>query len=319
MGILASIREAAAEVARRSRHVRIDAAPLDALAAGLAEESAAPAQLDPAHHHRGSEASTLAYILCLDAVNFGSGWFPLLAKRPGCSGYFTIATCLAERFDARGPLGAAELRAVSPADCAALFEQASSPPEVGELMALFARAWNDLGALLGDEYGDRFEALVEDAGGRAERLVEILDRMPLFRDVSEYDGLRVPFYKRAQLAAADLSVAFEGRGPGHFRDLDALTLFADNLVPHVLRREGVLRYEPELARRVDAGELIEAGSPEEVEIRANAVHAVERMVAVLAERSCATTAQRLDDLLWNRGQRPEIKAHPRHRTRTPCY
>ncbi len=41
--------------------------------------------------------------------------------------------------------------------------------------------------------------------------------------------------------AADLAAAFRGQGPGRFRDLDRLTLFADNLVPHVLRREGVLR------------------------------------------------------------------------------
>ena len=29
--------------------------------------------------------------------------------------------------------------------------------------------------------------------------------------------------------------------------------------------------------------------------------------------------RRLDYLLWHRGQRPEIKAHPRHRTRCSYY
>ena len=89
----------------------------------------------------------------------------------------------------------------------------------------------------------------------------------------------MPFYKRAQLTAADLAVAFGGEGWGCYRDLDRLTCFADNLVPHVLRCAQVLVYAPSLARRIDAGELLAAGSPEEVEIRAGAVHAVERWVA----------------------------------------
>ena len=53
----------------------------------------------------------------------------------------------------------------------------------------------------------------------------------------------VPFYKRAQLTAADLSLAFDGKGLGSFEDLDQLTIFADNLVPHVLRVDKVLLYE----------------------------------------------------------------------------
>ena len=90
-------------------------------------------------------------------------------------------------------------------------------------------------------------------------------------------------------------------------------------MPHVLRREGVLAYDPGLAARIDRGELLPAGSPEEVEIRAVALHAVELAVRALRARGVDASAQRLDYLLWNRGQRPEIKAHPRHRTRCPYY
>ena len=49
-------------------------------------------------------------------------------------------------------------------------------------------------------------------------------------------------------------------------------------MPHVLRVDGVLEYDPALLARIDAGELIAAGSPEEVEIRAVSLHAVERLV-----------------------------------------
>ena len=96
-------------------------------------------------------------------------------------------------------------------------------------------------------------------------------------------------------------------------------MFADNLVPHVLRCEGVLVHAPALARRIDAGCLIEAGSREEVEIRAAAVDAVEGCVAALHRRGVTVTAGQLDYALWNRGQRPEFKARPRHRARTTFY
>jgi len=143
--------------------------------------------------------------------------------------------------------------------------------------------------------------------------------MPFFRDVSIYQGTEVPLYKRAQILVTDLAIAFDGRGPGSFRDLDRLTIFADNLVPHVLRVDGVLTYEDELLARIERGELIPAGSPEEIEIRAVTVHAVERIVAELDASGISVTARELDYLLWNRGLGEEYKSRPRHRTRTVFY
>ncbi len=98
-----------------------------------------------------------------------------------------------------------------------------------------------------------------------------------------------------------------------FRDLDALTIFADNLVPHVLRCEGVLVYDALLAAHVDAGELLPFG-PWEREIRGCAVHACAQLAPRLGLREPA-----LDHLLWSRGQDPAIKARPRHRCRTVYY
>jgi hypothetical protein len=304
--VLDRIRQACARVAAGARSVRIDADRLSALAAELAEAPRPPAGLDPAHRALGDPELTLAYVLTLGAVNFGSGWFPKLHKRPGLSGYFSVASALEERFAARGAWSADALRRVGAAECATVFGQDLALPEQAELMALFARALGDLGCWLAERHGGRFAGPLEAAGGSAARLVEDLALMPLYRDVASYDGLEVPFYKRAQLSAADLAAAFGGRGYGRFRDLHRLTLFADNLVPHVLRREGVLVYAPELAKRIDAGELIDAGSPEEVEIRAGAVHAVERCVAEIVRGGGRTTAQQPDSLL-------------RHRTRTSFY
>ena len=319
MKLFTTLRANAAEVARRAAFVQIDADALGRLATDLASDPPAPPVWDPATHHVGDEASRLAYVLTLDAINFGSGWFPKLAKRGGRSGYFTIAMGLKDRFDAEGPWSATELAALAPADLARVTGQTLEDPEVAELMALFATALRDLGALVARRYGGRFAALVEAAGGRAERLVERLAEMPLYRDVSRYDELELPFYKRAQITAADLELAFGGAGLGRFADLDDLTLFADNLVPHVLRCENVLRYRDDLAARIDRGELLEPGSRAEVEIRAVALHAVERIVAEIAARGGAATARLVDMTLWHRGQRPAIKARPRHRARCPYY
>jgi hypothetical protein len=101
--------------------------------------------------------------------------------------------------------------------------------------------------------------------------------------------------------------------------LDRLTIFADNLVPHVLHMDGMLLYEEGLAARIEAEELIPSGSVEEVEIRACAVHAVERLARELRRSGYNVTAMGLDYLLWNRGQQPYYKARPRHRTRTVFY
>ena len=159
--------------------------------------------------------------------------------------------------------------------------------------------------------------MVDAADGSAVRLVDTLAGWRCFRDVSLYDGREVPFLKRAQIAAADLNRA----GVGDFHDLDQLTMFADNLVPHVLRLDGVLWFDPELVARIEREELIEHGSPEEVEIRACAVHAVELLVAAASAESLPTrpTAAQIDEILWNRGQAPEYKAVPRHRSRSTAY
>jgi len=249
-----------------------------------------------------------AFHLTLDAINFGSGWFPTLRKRDGRSGYWTVALGLRDRFLAHGAWSAAELRDVGAAEIATALGQ---DPE-HELMALFARSLNDLGAHVAEEHGGRFLGPVEGAGGSAVALAELLADWDCFADVSSYAGRRVPFYKRAQIAAADLH---HGGAADFSADLDRLTLFADNLVPHVLRLDGILRFDPALVARIDAGELIEHGAPEEVELRACAVHAAELIVQERPD----LTAQQVDHLLWNRGGGARYKAVPRPRARDTAY
>lgn len=314
------IRSRCRKVAGRARHVSIVEEAIATYAASLPREQLRRPQIDPRYHLLDRGNDTLAFFLTLDAINFGSGYFHRLRKRPGTdSGYLTMAAALTERFLEQGPMTAQELTLLTPEDCARLFGQDLADPGLAELMALFARALNDLGDFLQDRCAGDFSALVDMAENSAEKLVRLLATMPLYRDVAVYEELEVPFYKRAQITVADLSIAFAGEGPGHFQDIAALTIFADNLVPHVLRLDGILSYDEALARRIDAGEEIPFGSPQEVELRACAVHAAELVVESLRKSGETVSALHLDQLLWARGHEPRYRQRPRHQTRTPFY
>jgi putative queuosine salvage protein len=289
------VRAACAGIAASARSVRIDPDRLAALDPGPLPEMDAER-----HYLEGEPADVAAYVLTLDAINFGSGWFPTLRKRRGpdgraVSGYFTVSWGLADRFRALGPWTNGELRAMRTEEVADVLGQ----PPGHELMALFAQALRQLGAFLGDRSA---LDVVAAADGSAVRLAEMLaGGMSMFADHG--------FYKRAQITASDLELA----GIASFGDIDRLTIFADNLVPHVLRCDGVLVYDERLAAHIDAGRPLRPG-PQEREIRACAVHAC----ALLAGRT-GMTERDIDNALWTRGGAPEYKAVPRHRCRTIFY
>jgi len=313
------VRSACNAVADRSTHVHINYDHVASYASLLPIEQAQSPELDPQSHYLNHGDDTAAFFLILDTVNFGSGYFPLLRKRPGMSGYFTVAHSLNDFYKDHGPLTAEELTHLTIEDCTGIFAQDPANKAVAELMQLFTTALNDLGHYLLESFDGSYIALIKAAGSSVERLVQLLMKMPFFNDVALYDNLKVPFYKRAQLTAADLSMAFQGQGLGTFNDLDTLTIFADNLVPHVLRVDNVLFYEEALCARIDAGDLVPSGSAEEIEIRACAVHAVELLKEELNIMGYDVTSSEIDNLLWNRGQKPYYKAKPRHRTRTVFY
>jgi hypothetical protein len=296
MALPDDIRAACARVAAAARHVRVVEEAVAAYASTLPAGSPPAPDLAPG----ATDEERAAFSLQLNAVNFGSGWFPTLRKPPGLSGFRTVEAGLR----ARGPWTPAELRTLDATAVAAAFGQDAEH----ELMGLFATALNELGRAVGD---GTFLALARSGRGSAVELAERLAALPTWADTSPYGEMSVPFYKRAQLAAADLHL--QRLAPA--ADLARLTLFADNLVPHVLRIDGVLAFEPELVARIDRGELLVHDAPEEVEIRACAVHAVELLVAAHG----ATTATAVDNALWHRGAAPRYKAHPRHRARTTAY
>jgi hypothetical protein len=289
------IRAGAARVAGAARHVRIVADAIEPYARTLASVS------PPAPDLPGADLETrAAFSLQLNAINFGSGWFPTLRKPDGLSGFRTVEAGLRRH----GPWSAGQLAQIEREEIAAALGQ--DPGHV--LIGHFERHLRELGTRTRAEHGGAFLALARSGGGSAEALATYLAGWETWRDASPYDGADVPFFKRAQIAAADLALA--DIAPAD--DLHRLTLFADNLVPHVLRIDGVLAFDDGLVARIEAGALLDHDSPEEVEIRACALHAVEQLVAAHG----ATTATAVDNLLWHRGAEPRYKARPRHRA--PC-
>jgi hypothetical protein len=297
------VRASCAAVAARARFVRIDDDALDRLARTLADEGVPPRVDDAQFVSLGSADADRAFAFVMNAVNFGSGWFPVVRKRPGMSGAVSMGANLRDHWLATAPWSADDLVALDVTDVARVFRQDVDGP-AGDLVALFTRALHDLGAFV-QAHGGTYDAVVDAAGGSAVRMASLLTEMPLYRDVATHDGDAVEFYKRAQLTPAAI---------GGFDDVDRLTIFADNLVPHVLRVEGVLAYDADLAARIDREALLPHGSAEEVEIRACGVTACERLAELVGVRPYL-----LDFVLWNRGQQPRYKAVPRHRTRCAFY
>jgi len=138
-------------------------------------------------------------------------------------------------------------------------------------------------------------------------------------DVATLDGHTVAFYKRAQLAAAMLYEAFEGKGLGDLRRTEELSMFADYKLPQVLRRLSILRYAPHLAERVDRREPLATGSREEVEIRAATVWAGDLVRQAIVPRFPQVTALHVDYWLWRAGQVQGPDVRPYHRARTIYY
>ncbi|KPK30448.1 MAG: hypothetical protein AMK69_03110 [Nitrospira bacterium SG8_3] len=315
--------ETAKKVAAESLQVQIDGQALVRFSKKLFEKGINLPPWEHLYHFYDGGEKTVSYLLVLDTLNFcfwpateGMKW-EIEYKSGKLSGYYALAVSLKQALESRTPIDQAEFLAELSLD--GLKEILGGRGEL-QLLEQRVQNLNELGRALIEEYDGKASELVESAGESAIALVRILyRRLSSFRDVAKYRGHQVPFYKRAQILAADLYGAFQGRKWGRFTDMDKLTAFADYKLPQVLRHLEILRYAPELANKIDERVLIEAGSPEEVEIRANTIWAVELIRQELEEVGKGLKAFEIDWILWNLGQDKAFKEKPYHRTVTVFY
>jgi hypothetical protein len=306
--------ESAQWVMEQAEHVTIDEEALHRGARELAQQSLSFVW-DGLHFRDGTER-TVQYLFVLDSLNF-CFWPEPRWRYHSADGYVALATALKDAV-VRGDriLDAAFLAQMDRAQLHEILDGENEIALIEERVSVLREA----GAVLQKKYNGQAARLVERAGRSAARLVELLAQdFSSFRDEALYRERRVYFYKRAQIFCADLYGAFGGQSWGEFSDIDVLTAFADYKVPQVLRQLGVLRYSPELAERIDRREELLWGSPEEIEIRAGTIWAVELLKRELEKLGKSLRSFELDWLLWNLGQRDEFRQRPYHRVRTIFY
>jgi len=315
--------ETTRHVKEKSQQVTIDKQALVDFSRKLIEDGIEIPPWNYDYHFFDGGQETVAYLLVLDSINFcfwpkpGADKWEVRYKSEILTGYYALAASLKKALDSGFPITRAHYLAELP-----LGKLRQILGAKGELQLMEARAdiLNELGAFLINKYDGEAHSLVEAAGNSALNLVGLLvENLPSFRDEAEYYGTKIYFYKRAQIYAADLYGAFAGKDWGYFKDMDILTAFADYKLPQVLRHVGILQYSPSMEHTVDQGIFIGAGSPEEIEIRANTIWAVELIRQELTEMGKKLRAFEIDWILWNLGQESQFKAKPYHRTKTIFY
>lgn len=301
-------------VVKHAEHVALDTDALHKSARELAQQPLS--FVWDGLHFRDGTARTVQYLFVLDSLNF-CFWPEPRWRYRGHDGYIAFAMALTDAVKQGDRiLDAASLAQMDRAQLREILDGENEMPLLDERVRILREA----GTVLQQKYDGQAVRLVERAGRSVVRLVDLLAQdFSSFRDEASYRGRTVYFYKRAQIFCADLYGAFGGQSWGEFSDIDTLTAFADYKVPHVLRHLGILRYSPELGERIDRREELPAGSPEEIEIRAHTIWAVELLKRELEKLGRPLRSFEVDWLLWNLGQREEFRQKPYHRTRTIFY
>lgn len=311
-------------VISQAQSVSINRSKIAELCAQWAQEPFATPPWDENVHWTSDDPQKLAnYILVLDCLNFcfwpdpGQTRWQIEYNGQLMGGYQALAASL-KRAAAEGlPITEANwLAQAGEAELKHIFRGQ------GEIPLMERRVFNvnEVGQVLRDKYQGQFANAIQSCRHSAVELVELLARdFSSFNDTAVWHGQEIRIYKRTQITAVDIFGSFHGQGLGRFDDLNTLTAYADYKIPQVLRALGVLEYTPALAAKVDAQELLPAGSAEEIEIRASMIWAIEYICQELRRLGAPREPYELDWFLWNLGQQKLPNERPYHRTRTYFY
>jgi Queuosine salvage protein len=232
-----------------------------------------------------------------------------------------MVVCIQEAINRGVPiLDGAYLATVMRSDLETIFTGNIEMPMLDERVEIL----NEVGAVLVERYDGRFHRFVKDCApamysdgdGILERLVA---EFPRFNDVSDYHGHAVEVYKLAQLGLWMLHRVLHTSGVWSLLDLNDMTAFADYIVPVGLNVLGILEYADDLEGRIEAGEMIERDSDEEIEIRAHTLYATALLTdAVNAIRPSdkQLLIPEIDYRLW---KTYHATFKPHHLTRTVMY
>ena len=284
-----------------------------------------PVHLDASH----SPAEVIDYFLLANTINFAFTDFTtkqkFTSKYDGKDfrGAWGMLACLKNAYDLAIPILEGDfLKNISRQEMAAIFEGNFEIPMLQERFTIF----REVGEVLCNKYNGHFYNLIAQSenklfnsgNGMIDKLVK---DFPSFNDSTDYNGQKIKFYKRAQLAAGMLYGRFQNTEEFKMQDTEQLTIFADYVLPKALRDMGILKYEKSLAQKVDSQEIIPANSQEELEIRASTIHAsqklIEKINQIRKNPDDKVNALHIDAKLWLESRKPEGAHH--HLTPTIAY
>eukprot|EP00668_Euglena_longa_P035293 GGOE01045338.1.p1 GENE.GGOE01045338.1~~GGOE01045338.1.p1 ORF type:complete len:338 (+),score=83.09 GGOE01045338.1:39-1016(+) len=315
---LTAVRQSCRWVACQAISVRIDD---DAVARFAAAFCPTPAAQQ--HPHEMSDVRQRVNWVCTVAqLAFGSGYRHLLQEHCGQGASQTMMNGTLAMAKRGHPFDAAALASVDLPFVSEMF--GIGAPELKPLADKVVQSLTETSVMLqrlGFKDWNAFLADTLAERASCELLVSALvTHFPTFRDVSQYKGRPVHLYKKAQAMAALLHHHC-GAEPGlphlHFVDLPRLTILADNVVPAMMCADGVLVLSPVLKQRIERGELLPSGCKEEVELRACAVEAGERIVALATVQPLR--CMDVDYALWRRGKEGRFRALERHATQDTAF
>jgi hypothetical protein len=236
-------------------------------------------------------------------------------KGKSLDGWWALVACFDRALEQHVPILDGEYLAnMTEKDAGMLF---AGSPEI-PLFKERVRLLNAIGRKLAADHHGRFHNALHyplDALG----MLDVISGFAGFDDVPVYKGKPVYFFKKAQLVVSDIAHCLGSASACAIRNLELLPGHADYKIPAALRSLGILRYSRPLADIVDRRKLIPAGTPAEVEIRANMLWAVREICGRLNHRSIKVTPLTVNGLLWNRSQIPGSLIHPYHLTETVYY
>nr|XP_003407840.1 queuosine salvage protein [Loxodonta africana] len=334
-------RESARFIAENSQDVFIDGAGVRSVAELLLAKASGPDlrvagwktlhELNP----KSADEAAVNWVFVTDTLNF-SFWSEhdehkclVGYKGKTYSGYWSLCAAVNRALDEGIPITSASYYAtVTLEQVQHIFRS-----DTDVLMPLIEdrhRILNETGKILLEKFGGSFLNCVQKSEQSAQKLMHlVVESFPSYRDITEFEGKRISFYKRAQILVADTWSVLEGKGDGCFKDISSITMFADYRLPQVLLHLGALRYSDELLKKLLKGEMLSYGDKQEVEIRGCSVWCVELIRDCLLEliekkgekMSEEINAILLDYYLWDyaHDHRAKMNGIPFHRIRCIYY
>lgn len=284
---------------------------------------------------KSMDTAALEWIFVSDTLNF-SFWsedetnkYVVKYKGQEHTGFWSLSAAMNRALDEGIPFTDPNYYAdISREELKHIFRSDSDNP-----IPLFEERLNVLheaGQILKKKYDGRFENVVKQCNKSGQNLLKlIVSDFPSYRDVADFGGQNVAFYKRAQILIGDIWSCFEGQGYGEFHDIDSITLFADYRLPQVLVYFQALEYSKDLLTYLRTNHMLTSGERYEVEIRGCSIYVTDLITEETKKllkndadgKDCLVNAIIIDNYLWDyrREHNDDMKDIPFHRIRCIYY